>query len=109
MNGNLSLVTVILSVLIFLVMFFGISFLLNMLLRKTWLMAIVYPIVVILIIDEIDFLIYFTSPSVAFQALLEKLMSLHGADILILSSGLAGAIIAGFVIKALRKNGYQMF
>jgi purine-cytosine permease-like protein len=109
MNGNLSLVTVMLSVLIFLVMFFGIGFLLNMLLRMTWLMAIVYPIVVILIIDEIGFFDYFTTPSIAFQALLEKLMSLHGADILILSSGLAGAIIAGFVIKALRKNGYQMF
>jgi len=109
MEANFSLVQVMLSVLIFLVMFFGIGFLLNMLLRMTWLMAIVYPIVVILIIDEVDFFDYFTTPSIAFQALSDKLLSLHGADILILSSGLAGAIIAGFVIKALRKNGYQMF
>lgn len=109
MEADFSLVQVMLSVLIFLVMFFGIGFLLNMLLRMTWLMAIVYPIVVILIIDEVDFFDYFTAPSIAFQALSDKLLSLHGADILILSSGLVGAIIAGFVIKALRKNGYQMF
>lgn len=109
MDGNFTLVTMMLSVLIFLVMFFGIGFLLNMLLRMTWLMAIVYPIVVILIIDEIDFFEYFTQPVMAFQALGDKLLSLHFADITILTSGLIGAIIAGIVIKLLRKNGYQMF
>jgi purine-cytosine permease-like protein len=109
MDGNFTLVTVMLSVLIFLVMFFGIGFLLNMLLRMTWLMAIVYPIVVILIIDEVDFFDYFTAPVMAFQALGAKLVSLHFADVLVLSSGLVGAIIAGIVIKMLRKNGYQMF
>ena len=109
MDGNFSLVQLMLSVLIFLVMFFGIGFLLNMLLRMTWLMALVYPIVVILIIDEVDFFDYFASPAMAFQALGDKLVSLHIADILILSSGLLGAIIAGIVIKLLRKNGYQMF
>lgn len=109
MDGNFTLVTVMLSVLIFLVMFFGIAFLLNMLLRMTWLMAFVYPIVVILIIDEVDFFAYFTAPVMAFTALGDKLMALHFADILVLSSGLLGAIIAGIVIKMLRKNGYQMF
>lgn len=109
MDGNFTLVTVMLSVLIFLVMFFGIGFLLNMLLRMTWLMAIVYPIVVILIIDEVDFFDYFTSPVMAFKLLGAKLMALHFADVLVLSSGLVGAIIAGIVIKMLRKNGYQMF
>ncbi|WP_075619748.1 YuiB family protein [Paenisporosarcina indica] len=109
MDGNFSLVQLMLSVLIFLVMFFGIGFLLNMLLRMTWLMALVYPIVVILIIDDIEFFDYFTSPVFAFQALGDKLVSLHIADILILSSGLLGAIISGIVIKLLRKNGYQMF
>ena len=37
------------------------------------------------------------------------LSSLATADILILISGLAGAVAAGFTIKLLRKNGYQMF
>jgi hypothetical protein len=94
---------------IFIVMFFGIGFLLNMLLRMTWLMAIIYPIVVIFIIDEVRVYEYFTKPKYAFQLLGEKLSALHTADILILASGLVGAIISGIVIKLLRKQGYQMF
>ena len=90
-------------------MFFGIGFLLNMLLRMTWLMAIIYPIVVILIIDEVRVYEYVTKPKYAFQLLGDKAMVLHTADILILASGLVGAIISGFVIKLLRKQGYQMF
>ncbi|GKV56927.1 putative membrane protein YuiB [Sporosarcina sp. NCCP-2222] len=107
--GQISLVEVILSVLIFVVMFFGIGFLLNMLLRMSWLMAIIYPIVVILIIDEVKFYEYFTKPAYAFNALGHKIMALHAVDIIILTSGLVGAIISGIVIKALRKQGYQMF
>lgn len=103
------IVQMFLSVLIFLVMFFGIAFLINMLLRMTWFMAILYPIVVVLIIDEVGFFDYFTKPGNAFSALGDKLLSLHAADIIILSSGLVGAILAGFVMKYLRKNGYQMF
>ena len=103
------LVQMILSVVIFFVMFFGIAFLLNMLLRMTWFMAILYPIVVVLIIDEVRFFDYFTKPGSAFSALGEKIVSLHAADIIILAGGLVGSIAAGFVIKFLRKNGYQMF
>ena len=103
------LVQMILSVVIFFVMFFGIAFLLNMLLRMTWFMAILYPIVVILIIDEVGFFDYFTKPGSAFSALGDKIVSLHAADIIILAGGLVGSIAAGFVIKYLRKNGYQMF
>lgn len=91
------------------VMFFGIGFLLNMLLRMTWLMAIIYPIVVILIIDEVKVYEYFTNPGVSFGMLGDKILSLHTADIIILTSGLVGAIISGFVMKLLRKQGYQMF
>lgn len=107
--GTISLTHVVLSVLIFIVMFFGIGFLLNMLLRMTWLMAIIYPIVVVLIIDEVKVYEYFTKPKYAFQLLGEKLVALHTADIIILASGLVGAIISGFVMKILRKQGYQMF
>ncbi|WP_203247962.1 YuiB family protein [Sporosarcina beigongshangi] len=107
--GTISLTHVVLSVLIFMVMFFGIGFLLNMLLRMTWLMAIIYPIVVVLIIDEVKVYEYFTKPKHAFQLLGEKLIALHTADIIILASGLVGAIISGIVMKILRKQGYQMF
>lgn len=107
--GSISIVQVVISVLIFFVMFFGIGFLVNMLLRMTWLMAIVYPIVVIFIIDEVSFLDYFFKPSMAFSALWDKLTALHTTDIIVLSSGMAGAIVAGIVMIILRKQGYRMF
>jgi hypothetical protein len=107
--GTISLTHVVLSILIFIVIFFGIGFLLNMLLRMTWLMAIIYPIVVILIIDEVKVYEYFTRPAHSFRLLGEKVMALHTVDIVILASGLVGAIISGIVIKLLRKQGYQMF
>ena len=91
------------------VIFFGIGFLLNMLLRMTWLMAIVYPIIVILIIDDVKFYQYVTKPVYAFQALGNKIVSLAMVDIVILLGGFAGAVISGFVMKALRRAGYQMF
>lgn len=107
--NDFMLIQMIISVLIFFIMFFGIAFLLNMLLRMTWFIAFLYPIVVVFIIDEVGFFDYVTKPSFAFSALVDKIVSLHAADIIILSSGLVGAIAAGYVIKYLRKNGYQMF
>lgn len=109
MGGSISIIQLVLSILIFIVMFFGIGFLLNMLLRSTWFMAIIYPIVVILIIDKISFFDYFSSPGNSFSQLIDRLISLQTADVMILVSGLLGAIAAGLAIKVLRKNGYQMF
>lgn len=109
MGDSVTLVQLIISVFLFLVMFFGIGFLLNMLLRMTWLMAIVYPIVVVFIIDDVSFLDYFFKAGSAFPALLDKIQALQVVDIVILSGGFAGAIIAGIVMILLRKNGYRMF
>lgn len=106
---DFSLPQLIISAMLFIVMFFGIGFLLNMLLRMTWFMAIVYPIVVILIIDDVSFFDYITAPGTAFPALITKISNLHVADYVILGGGLVGAIIAGLVSRYLRKNGYQMF
>ncbi len=105
----LSLPVLLISMLLFLVLFFGIGFLLNMLLRMSWIMAIVYPIVCIFIIDNVRFIEYFQNPSDSFSALGNKIISLALADILILSFGLFGAILSGVIIKMLRKRGYQMF
>lgn len=105
----MNLPQLIISMLLFLVLFFGIGFLLNMILRSTWVMAFFYPIIIILIIDDVSFLEYFTSPSASFAALGSQFMALKIVDILILSSGFVGAIISGIVIKMLRVRGYQMF
>ncbi|MFJ7668423.1 YuiB family protein [Lysinibacillus sp. NPDC097195] len=109
MDGPVSIVQLIISIVLFFVMFFGIGFLLNMLLRMTWLMAVIYPIVVVFIIDKVSFLDYFFKPGTAFPALLDKFQALHVVDIAILSGGFAGAIVAGIVMIYLRKSGYRMF
>lgn len=72
-------------------------------------MAFLYPFVVVMIIDNLSTMEYFTNTSAAFSQLGQELVSLKFADILILSSGLAGAIVSGYVIKILRKSGYRMF
>jgi hypothetical protein len=109
MSGSVSLVQLIISVVLFFVMFFGIGFLLNMLLRMTWLMAVVYPVVVVFIIDEVSFLDYIFKSGTAFPALLDKIQALQIVDISILLGGFAGAIVAGIVMIYLRKAGYRMF
>lgn len=106
---TISIAQVMLSILIFIVMFFGIGFLINMLLRMTWLMAIIYPIVVILIIDNVAWYEYFVKPAYAFSELGASITSLHVVDIVILASGMVGAILSGIVMKILRRMGYQMF
>jgi purine-cytosine permease-like protein len=100
---------VIISMLLFFVLFFGIGFLLNMLLRMTWIMAVIYPIITIFIVDEVRFIDYFRNSGESFSALGTKFTSLTAVDVLILSCGLAGAIVAGITMKILRKKGYQMF
>jgi hypothetical protein len=105
----MSIPVLLISMLLFFVLFFGIGFLLNMLLRMSWIMAILYPIIAIFIIDDIRFINYFRSPSESFAGLIENTMALAPADIIILLCGLAGAITSGIVIRLLRSKGYQMF
>ncbi|RDY71914.1 hypothetical protein DXT76_04960 [Halobacillus trueperi] len=95
--------------LLFFVLFFGISFLLNMILRSSWLMAIVYPIIVLFIVDDFSWTKYFSAPGTAFPTVFEQLFNLKLVDIVILASGFVGTLVAGIVIKKLRKSGYQMF
>lgn len=105
----ISIPQLVISILLFLVLFFGIGFLLNMLLRATWFMAIFYPIVVIRIVDDVRFFEYITAPLSSFSALGAKLISLQLADIIILTAGLVGAILAGVANLMLRNRGYRMF
>ncbi|MCA1011072.1 YuiB family protein [Halobacillus halophilus] len=97
------------SILLFFVLFFGISFLLNMLLRSSWVMSFVYPVIVLFIVDDFPWTEYFSQPTTSFPTVFAKIVNLQVVDIIILASGLAGTIVAGLVIRWLRKNGYQMF
>lgn len=102
-------IQIILSMLLYFIIFFGISFILNMLLRRTWLMAILYPIVISVVVGDSPVSEYFTAPGTAISATFNKMVSLPAVDLIILSSGFAGAIVSGVVVKMLRKSGYRMF
>jgi purine-cytosine permease-like protein len=106
---QMSIVVLIISILLFFVLFFGIGFLLNMVLRMSWIMAIIYPIIAILIVDKVRFVEYFTNSGTAFSSLIDRFSSLATADIVILLSGFIGALSAGIAMKLLRRNGYRMF
>lgn len=98
------------SILLFLFLFFGIGFLLNMLLKTTWLPgAILYPIVVIFIVSDTSLIHYIVSPVDSFSALMARFGQLLTVDYIILSSGLIGALLSGVVIRTLRAKGYRMF
>jgi hypothetical protein len=99
----------VISILLFLVLFFGIGFILNMLFRSTWFLAVVYPIIVIFIIDDVKFYEYATETGNSFGALGQQFVDLQTVDVVILTSGLTGAIVAGVAIRMLRVRGYQMF
>ncbi|MFC0469605.1 YuiB family protein [Halalkalibacter kiskunsagensis] len=105
----MNLPQLVISMVLFLILFFGIGFLLNMVLRSTWIMAFFYPIIVVLIVDDVGFFDYFISPQASFMMLGSDLVALQVVDVLVLTSGFIGAIIAGVVIKMLRVRGYQMF
>lgn len=103
------MIQLIVGSLLFFVIFFGLSFILNMLLRRTWLMSVFYPIIMILLIANENVFKYFTSPGETFPAAMKTVMNIGLADLVIFSAGFLGTIVSGIVIKILRKRGYQMF
>ncbi|WP_155522711.1 YuiB family protein [Salisediminibacterium selenitireducens] len=105
----LSIPQMIIAILLYFVLFFGIGFILNMLLRASWVMAVIYPVVVLFMVDNQGIGAYFSSPGDAFSDLGSSLVNLPLADMIILSSGMVGALLAGVVIRMLRNRGYQMF
>ena len=106
---QMNIVVLIISMLLFFVLFFGIGFILNMLLRMSWIMAIIYPIISIFIIDKVRFVEYFTNAGASFSDLFNRITNLALADILILTSGLFGGHCSRCTIKALEKEAIKCF
>lgn len=85
---------------LFFVLLFGIGFILNMLLKTTWLPVYLY--------------IFVAVPLVVWRlwepgSLWDNLAAYSAADYLTFAGGLVGAVLSGTAIKTLRKNGYKMF
>ena len=87
------------SIVLFFVLFFGIGFLLNMLFRSTWIMVILFPIVAVLIVNELKLIQYFKQPAESLNQLGMNFTSLQSADIIILSSGLLGGIAPELLLR----------
>lgn len=109
MKGAKWLIQLVLAIILYFVIFFGIAFILNMLLRRTWLMTVLYPFVIIFLISNNRFSEFFTKPGIAFSETFQQIISLPFTEIIIFSSGLLGTIVSGVVIIFLRRSGYQMF
>ncbi len=86
---QINLLQVIVSIIMFFVLCFGVGFILNMILKTTWLPLILYLIIAVILLFRLE----------------EYLLP----DIAVLISGLFGAIGGGWTIQALRAKGYKMF
>lgn len=101
---QVAIVTVLMFVLIF-----GIGFILNMLLKTTWLPIYLYALLVIGVI------VWFWSKEggdgfwTQFDVLAASLRGFAFPDYAAAIGGLAGAILSGTTIRALRSKGYRMF
>jgi hypothetical protein len=78
---------------LFIVLLFGIGFILNMLVKTTWMPTFLYVSLVI---------------GVVIYLLMNNRVP-HMVDYVMLISGLLGAIASGWTIKTLRMKGYRMF
>ena len=87
--SQVSIPQFIVSIPLFFVLLFGIGFILNMILKTTWLPVVLYSLIVL-------YLLY-------------QLKSYHWVDLTVLTMGLLGAIGSGWTIKTLRHKGYKMF
>jgi hypothetical protein len=100
----------IISILLFLILFFGIGFILNMLLKTTWLPGLIlYPIIVIMIVTEVPLVQFVKDPASSLAQLGTELSSLLAVDYVVLGAGLLGAVLSGVSIKLLRQKGFRMF
>ncbi|WP_332330000.1 YuiB family protein [Paenibacillus sp. 481] len=98
---GLGWVMIIILMVLFFVMMFGIGFILNMLMKTTWFpvgffVIIVFPATFYLIWDE----------SLSWG---ENIAAYGPYGFLTAVAGFAGAIVSGMTIEALRKSGYKMY
>lgn len=81
------------------VLIFGIGFILNMMLKTTWLPIYAYVLLIIV-------LVYLNWDS---GTLLDNIGSYTIIDYIPAAGGLAGAVLSGIAIKTMRAKGYRMY
>lgn len=93
------MIQLIIVTVLLLVLFFGIGFILNMLMKTTWFPIYIYFAVVI------AFVVYWGSAG----SLTSNVTGYTFADYIPAVGGLIGAILSGSAIRALRVRGFKMF
>ena len=83
-----------------LVLFFGLGFILNMLLKTTWLPLYMYLVLIVGIV------MYWGWGS---GTLLSNLAEYRVVDYIPAIAGFIGSVISGYTIQALRVRGFKMF
>lgn len=91
----------IVGTLLFFVLFFGIGFILNMLIKTTWFPVGLYVIIVIPLAVW-----YFWDPEINVG---DNLLRFAVVGLLPILAGIGGAVTSGWAIRALRRGGYKMF
>lgn len=86
----MNLIQFVISIVLFAVLGFGIGFIINMILKTTWLPTIATVILVAAV-------------------LIVKQIAPGPFDIAILAVGVAGVVGSGWTIQTLRKKGFRMF
>lgn len=82
------------------VLFFGLGFIFNMLLKTTWFPIYGYAVLLI------GLIIYWGWGT---ESLMQNIAEYTIADYIPAVGGLAGAVLSGYTIKKLRFLGYKMF
>ncbi|MBD3917479.1 hypothetical protein H8B09_01830 [Paenibacillus sp. PR3] len=95
------MVQLIVAMVLFFIMMFGIGFILNMLMKTTW-----FPIYLFIIV-LLPLMIWGTwDKSISFS---DNFTSFTFVDVLPAITALVGAYVSGWTIQALRRGGYKMF
>lgn len=96
----IELIQFIIAIVLFFVLFFGIGFILNMLMKTTWFPIYGYIVLLICLVIYVSW---------GEGSLLDSLAGYTWVDYLTAVGGLAGCILSGMTIKTLRQKGYKMF
>jgi hypothetical protein len=86
-------------ILLLFTLFFGLGFIINMLMKTTW-----FPVY-----GYVVFVIGFLYFSWGTDLVVSNIKSYTVSDYIPFLSGLGGALLSGFTIKTLRVKGYKMF
>jgi len=100
--AEMQFIPVLVLMVLFFVMMFGIGFILNMLMKTTWFPCYLF---VIVILPVVVYSLWDRSQ----MSLLSHLESFRVVDYLTGVAGLAGAVISGWSIQKLRRSGFKMF